>query len=75
MNRTWERFVLLSVEEIESLIEQIADSPDSRPVIEENVRLALVKRFPYVVCFLFEDELIHIIAVFHGRRNSSLTAQ
>jgi hypothetical protein len=33
------------------------------------VRQALVRRFPYVVCFLIEAERISVIAVIHGRRN------
>ena len=60
------------IENLDTLIQQIRHSPDSRPAIEENVRLALVKRFPYVVCYLFEDEVIHVFAVFHGHRDSSV---
>ncbi|MCO6454381.1 MAG: hypothetical protein J5I93_03615 [Pirellulaceae bacterium] len=37
-----------------------------------NVRQTLVKRFPYVVCYVFEEDRVDVIAVFHGHRDPTV---
>ncbi|HUE72597.1 MAG TPA: hypothetical protein VMP01_17055 [Pirellulaceae bacterium] len=40
--------------------------PELHAVVYKNVRQTLVRRFPYVVCYLFEDDKVFVVAVFHG---------
>jgi len=35
----------------------------------KSARLALVRKFPFIICFLFETDVVDVIAVFHGHRN------
>lgn len=40
------------------------------PVVHKNVRRALVRQFPYALMFVVEeDELLTLIACFHGSRD------
>jgi plasmid stabilization system protein ParE len=57
--------------ELDSTLVSISQSPDSRATVFADARLALVKRFPYVVCYLIEDKILYVVAVFHGHRDSS----
>ncbi len=54
---------------VDDVFEQIAQWPEHFAVSYRDVRQALVRRFPYVVCFKAEKERISVIAVFHGRRD------
>ena len=35
----------------------------------KSVRQTLVRRFPFVVCYMIENGRVYVIAVFHGRRD------
>jgi plasmid stabilization system protein ParE len=37
--------------------------------VYRQVRQTLVKRFPYVVCYVFEEGLVDVVAVLHGHRD------
>lgn len=39
------------------------------PVVFKAVRRALLRRFPYALFFVIEDEVIFVIACFHGNRD------
>jgi plasmid stabilization system protein ParE len=34
-----------------------------------SIRQTLVNRFPFVVCYTFDGQCIHVLAVFHGHRD------
>lgn len=55
--------------QLEITLTSVVESPDSRATYFENARLALVRRFPYVVCYLIEGRSIYVAAVFHGHRD------
>ena len=38
-------------------------------VIYQDVRRSLIRRFPYALHFIVEDELVTVIACFHHRRD------
>jgi len=60
-----EEFILC----LEESIEKITKNPCLYPVVQKNIRRAVVRRFPYgIYYFVNENELI-VIAVFHGKRN------
>ena len=55
---------------IDAKIATINRHPLHHPVVQnENVRRALVNRFPFSVYFEYEEELITIFAILHQRRS------
>lgn len=55
--------------ELDALVERILQSPLQFPRIKNNVRRALLHRFPYSVYFQVGEEMIDLIAVLHQHRN------
>ena len=54
--------------EIRASLQHISDSPLMFPVIEEEVRRALLHKFPYSIYFVNEAESVSIIAFLHQHR-------
>jgi plasmid stabilization system protein ParE len=54
---------------VEKVFDRICITPELHALAYRRARLTLVKRFPYVVCYLFDGENVHVIAVFHGHRD------
>ena len=54
---------------IEALAERMSANPRQFPVVFKNVRRALLRRFPYALFFVVEDEILLIIACFHASRD------
>jgi toxin ParE1/3/4 len=54
--------------EIESVLRQIIDSPNQWPILEEDIRRCLTRRFPYGILYTIETDYILIIAVMHCSR-------
>ena len=50
----------------------IARNPTIHPTEYKGTRKHLVKRFPYKIIYLLENERIIILAVIHGRRSPDL---
>jgi plasmid stabilization system protein ParE len=55
--------------EIESTLQTIIERPYSFPVVEQNARRALAKRFPYGIFFTADETEIVIFAIYHAKRN------
>jgi len=55
--------------EVYSAIERIAAFPKVWPILEEDIRRCLVRRFPYGILYSEEKESIFIMAVMHLHRN------
>lgn len=53
---------------LDRLIDRVFENPQQFPVIETEVRRALVRRFPYAVYFIVSSDHIAVIAVLHVRR-------
>jgi plasmid stabilization system protein ParE len=51
------------------VIHSILTNPFQYPLIYKSIRRSLLRRFPYQVLFLTEEDTIIIVAVFHGARN------
>jgi toxin ParE1/3/4 len=57
-------------EAVDAAVNRISANPRQFPVIYKNVRRALLRRFPYALMFVLEqDESTTIIACFHGSRD------
>jgi len=57
------------IECVEAVFDRIAARPELHAVVYRNVRQTLVRRFPYVVCYVFEENRVDVLAVFHGQRD------
>ena len=51
---------------------RIEAQPESFQLLNDEVRHAVVHRFPYVVFFLFESDQVVVLAVLHSSRNPAL---
>ena len=56
------------VREIRTSLQHINKNPLMFPIIEEDVRRALVHKFPYSVYFVHEPDAVVVIAVLHQHR-------
>jgi len=56
------------LEGVEEVFDRIGKMPELHAIAYRTARLTLVKRFPYVVCYIFDGEKVYVIAVFHGYR-------
>ena len=55
--------------EVYSAIERAVSYPKVWPILKEDVRRSLVRRFPYGILYAEQDKEIYIVAVMHLRRN------
>jgi plasmid stabilization system protein ParE len=56
------------VGEVRESLRRIADSPLRFPIVDKDVRRALLHKFPYSTYFVNEPEAAKIIAVLHQHR-------
>jgi plasmid stabilization system protein ParE len=54
---------------VEVCMYSVAGNPAMFAVLYRNIRRALLRRFPYGVFFLFDNDCITVIACLHGRQN------
>jgi plasmid stabilization system protein ParE len=55
--------------EIRQSLESISTTPLRFPIIDNGVRRLLLRRFPYAIYFLWENESAIVIAVLHQHRD------
>jgi len=60
---------------VEATLAEIRRRPGSFPAVHNDVRRALLKRFPYGVFFLVGDAAISVIAIFHAKRDPRIWQQ
>jgi plasmid stabilization system protein ParE len=53
---------------VEQQLGRIALSPNQFACVIGDVRRAVLRRFPYSIYFMVEDERIVVLAIFHARR-------
>ena len=56
---------------IDMLTKRMSENPRQFPTVFKNVRRALLRRFPYSLFFVVEDEALIVIACFHASRDPS----
>ena len=54
--------------EVYATIERILAHPQAWPVIEEDIRRSLVRRFPYGILYAEDEDEIFVVAVMHLHR-------
>lgn len=57
------------VDELDRVFDRIRDTPRQFPLVGDQCRRGLLRRFPYGVYFLLEDEVAIVIAVLHMHRH------
>jgi plasmid stabilization system protein ParE len=55
--------------QVSTVFARLVDNPFQFPVIEEGVRRAIVRVFPYAVYFTLEADLVMVLAVLHMHRH------
>jgi plasmid stabilization system protein ParE len=63
--RLGEKFVI----EVERCLNIIKTNPLAYPVLKQNVRKAVVIKFPFSILYRVEKDNIYILAVMHQKRN------
>ena len=63
-----EEFIL----SLEAAFSAIQRQPELYQIVYEQVRRELIKRFPYGVFYVYENEEIVVLAVFHIRRDPKM---
>jgi plasmid stabilization system protein ParE len=58
-------------EAVDAVTERMSANPLQFPVIQKNVRRALLRRFPYSLLFVIEEDALLVIACFHASRDPS----
>ena len=56
-------------EAINGLTERMSANPRQFPIVFKNIRRALLRRFPYSLFFVVEDDTLLVIACFHASRD------
>lgn len=54
---------------VDARIRSIERAPESCGFVERHYRIAIVRRFPYMVLYTYGDDTITIYAVFHSARD------
>jgi len=57
------------LDELRAAYDRIVDGPFRYSQLPSNTRRALLKRFPYAIYFVVEDEIIVVLAVLHTSRD------
>jgi toxin ParE1/3/4 len=54
---------------IDEAIQRIVSNPSAFPVVHDEIRRAVVRRFPFGIYFRIHAEDLVVLAVMHGRRH------
>jgi len=61
----------LFINEVEKTLNVIKANPLAYPFIKEEIRKAVVIKFPYSILYRVENEFVYILAVMHQKRKPS----
>lgn len=56
------------IDAIEDAVYRIRESPTRYPIVDEDVRRCMARRFPYGILYTIEQDYILILAVMHCSR-------
>lgn len=54
---------------VDTCLSGIGRNPLAHPIIYQQARRTLIRRFPYGIVYVFEQEIISVVACFHGKRD------
>ncbi len=56
---------------VEAALNDLVRSPEQWPVIEDDIRRRLVRRFPYSILYRIDSNEVVVLAVMHQKRHPS----
>ena len=62
------RAAIRFLDELDRMVDLIADSPTRFPALDATLRRALFRRFPFYIVFRIDGGNIIILAIAHGKR-------
>lgn len=62
-------------DEVSAVYAAIEEQPQRFPIVFDDIRMALVRRFPYVIYFVTLPRHTSVIAVVHGHRKPQVWRQ
>ena len=57
------------IDAVSALVAEIRSMPERFPVVHDDVRQGILRRFPFVVYFRLVGERILVVSVFHASRD------
>ena len=57
------------VDAVERTLVLVGENPRAYPAVETTIRRAVVRKFPYSVFYVIEDDRVVVLAVFHQAMN------
>jgi plasmid stabilization system protein ParE len=57
------------LDQINDTLNSISDNPEWYPIVQNDIRRAVVRRYPFVVLFRIRPRRIVVVAVFHTSRD------
>src|SRR5262245_62317715 len=60
------------IDQVQQVFARIGENPQMYAVVHEDVREALVRRFPYAVYFRAEPDQVVVLAVIHTSRDPAV---
>lgn len=57
---------------IDDALSRVVKNPYFFPIVYQSLRRAVVRRFPFAVFYEVGSEELHVIAVFHSRRDPEI---
>ena len=57
------------VRAVDVCLSGIGRNPLAYPTVYKQARRSLVRRFPYVILYVFDQDVISVVACFHGKRD------
>ena len=54
---------------VEAVLQALLRAPRQFPHVHRSVRRALLRRFPYAVFYVEDEERVVVLSVFHAKRN------
>jgi toxin ParE1/3/4 len=55
---------------IDAVLRRLQESPQIYPTVYRGIRRVVVRRFPYLLYFLFDADTVTVLACLHGRRHA-----
>ena len=57
---------------LDSCLAKIQRLPESNPVVHRDIRRALLRRFPYGIFYVYEGDVVTVLACFHAKRDPTI---
>lgn len=57
------------LDEVQNAIRKMSENPYLYPIVHRNTRRTLIRRFPFAIYYLIEQDSLVVVAVMHGSRH------